>query len=414
MKGIGQAELFRPFADAPEVVFARAASRSPLFASNSAAGGAPVVIGSAVGSGADDVAVRAQGELRERVSNILAGRLAEERREVVATYEELERAGTRAVDPLGLVSRRSEGADDEAPRRARLLWVPGQSLITGTRTLVPAGAAFLHHRPPPGCSGMLRTGSTGVSAHTSWGAAVRHGLFEVLERDLFWRSWYGAGVRTWVLEPSLAPPALQRTLTALGLEATGLLIEGPGGTACVVSCLYPPGGQGQSYGARALFADGAAPVAWAFERASYEALMVRWSLDTPAARLAWRRMSERDVPGGEPRDALEHALAAFHARGERDCLAWWLGMAVPARSRWVPPGRPLLPNPDERTLAGLLAALTGQEPVAVDTTVPEVCPEGSVVVRIVAPGAHQLPGDERRARVPPSPSGRHRPPHPLG
>jgi len=413
MGGIGQAELFRPFANAPEVVFARAASRSPLFAANSAAGGAPVVIGSAVGGGADDVEVRARGELRERVSNILAGRLAEERREVVATYEELARAGTRAVDPSGLVSRRSEGADEEALRRTRMLWVPGQSLVTGERTLVPAGATFLYHRPPPDCSGALRTGSTGVSAHISWGAAVRHGLFEVLERDLFWRSWYGTGVRTWALEPSLAPPALQRTLAALGLNATGLLLEGPGGTACVVSCLYSPGGQGQSYGARALFVDGAASVAWAFERASYEALMVRWSLDTRAARLAWQRMSERDMPG-EPRDALEHALAAFHARGERDCLAWWLGMAVPASSGWAPPGEPPPPRPDERALAGFLAELTGREPVAVDTTVPQVCPDGIVVVRIVAPGAHQLPGNERRARVPPSPPGRHRPPHPLG
>jgi len=68
MGAIGQAELFRPFAQAPEVVFARAASRSPLFGANAAAGGAPVVIDSAVGGGDDDVAVRARGELRERVN----------------------------------------------------------------------------------------------------------------------------------------------------------------------------------------------------------------------------------------------------------------------------------------------------------------------------------------------------------
>jgi ribosomal protein S12 methylthiotransferase accessory factor len=365
-----------------------------------------------VGGEAEDVALRARGELRERVSNILAGRLAEARRETVATYEELRRAGRPAVDPSCLSSRPGTEAEDDALRRTRMLWVTGESLLTGTPTVVPAGAVFLHHRPPSGCSGAPRTGSTGVSAHTSWGAAVRHGLLEVLERDLFWRSWYGTGVRTSVLVPSLFPSALQRTLVSLGLEGTALRIEGPGGTACIVSCLFPPGGQGQSFGARAFVDDSGSTWAWALERAAYEALMVRWSLDTPAARLAWRRMAHGAPP--LPRDALEHALAAFHGRGEQDCLRYWLGAARTAEPWTPPPGESTLPGPDERRLARFLADHTGQEPVAVDTTVPQVCSGEAVVVRIVAPGAHQLPGDERHARVPSSPPGIHRPPHPLG
>ncbi|OJH35936.1 YcaO-like family protein [Cystobacter ferrugineus] len=413
--GLGQAEVFRPFAAAPEVVFARAASRSPLFAANSSAGGEQVVVGSAVGLGDEDVALRARSELRERVSNILAGRRAEARPEIIASYLELCRAGRAAVDPSLLSSRGAVEAD--ALRGARRLWVWGEALVTRTPTLVPAGAVFLHHRPPPGCSGSPRTGSTGVSAHTSWGAAVRHGLLEVLERDLFWRSWYGTGARTSRLDPALEPAALRRTRASLGWELVALRIEGPGSTACVVACVFTPGGGGQSFGARAFVDEGEATRAWALERATHEALMVRWSLDTPSARLAWQRMDARG-DASPPVDALEHALAAFHRRGHQDCLRYWLDR-TPAG---LPPARPpgagtLTPRevmPEERWLAALLAEHTGQEPVAVDTTVPQVCSGEAVVVRIVAPGAYQMPGNEAHACVPLPPPGIQRPPHPLG
>src|SRR5690349_23680350 len=69
--------------------------------------------------------------------------------------------------------------------------------------------------------------------------------------------------------PSLAQRRRDSSCSAVVL-GTALRIEGPGGTACIVSCLFPPGGQGQSLGARAFVDDSDSTWAWALERAAYE------------------------------------------------------------------------------------------------------------------------------------------------
>lgn len=376
---LGRVNVFHPFPEVPGIVFARAAARSPLFNANPAASGDSVIIGSSAGWDPDDVRMRALGELHERVGNVLAARRAETASRVIATHRELLQAGTPALHP---------GSEEECP----LLWVSGSRLQDGEPVLVPAGRVFVQHRPPPGCAALPSPGSVGLAARPTRPAATRHGLLEVMERDLFWRSWYSEGWRPSVLPDSGLPETLRQAIADLGLEVCLLLVEGPGDIGLAVACLHAEGRTRQSFGARA-FTPGEQDMA--FERAASEALMIRWSMGTPAADAAWALLRARRPP--LPRNALEHALLAFH-RG--DSLGWLLRFGAPVRRC-----RPA----EGGDLGAIVARHLGAEPVLVDTSVPDVCGEDAVVVRVVAPGAHRLPADERGA-----PPGHAGPPHPVG
>jgi ribosomal protein S12 methylthiotransferase accessory factor len=298
-------EVFSPFPHSPEVVFGRVAVRSAAFGSTSASGGAPVVIGAAAGDDTASVVLRARGELIERVSNVLSGRAAEVQAEQVASFADLRRQGAAALDPA---SWREPGITT-ALRQAPLLWVPGQSLLTHREILVPAGAAFLHHRPPSGCRTVPRTGSTGVSAHPSPAVAIRHSLLEVLERDLVWHSWYGNGPLTVLPDPPLDPP-LTKVMGGVGGRASALVLPGPGTVACVVVCLHAEGEREQSFGARCVADRRDATMRHGMAVAAYEALMVRWTMGTAVARQAWEKL-DRENGEFSPRSALEHAVASF-------------------------------------------------------------------------------------------------------
>lgn len=364
--------LYAPFPSCPDLLIGQAAARSVEFEPAAAGGGAPVLIGSAVGESPEAVTTRARGELAERVSNVLAGRIAEAPARIVAPFTKL---GRSALDPAAWQ------AGEPQLRTLSMLWVPGQSLVTGEEMLVPASAAFLHHRPPPGCVSAFRTGSTGVAAHTTAGAATPHALLEVLERDLVYRAWYGDGVTC--APPMPTPMAL---LDRLGLCASVLVLPGSG-VCCVVVCLHGPDRRAQSFGLRCTSDEAAGAVL----PAVYEAVMVRSRMDSTVARAAWHRVRERHPR--LPQDIAERAALTYYGA---DCLAYWQAKAAPG-----------LPGQSARDidLAYVLAERTGQDVVAVDTTIREVREAGLRVVRIVAPGARQLPGRE--------PTGLPHPPHPI-
>ncbi len=364
----GRVEVFRPFESCPDIVFGRTAMRSDAFGATEASGGKPIIVGSAAGSDEADVAERARNELVERVSNVLAGRAAERAAEVVTSFAQLRRDRRAALDPTawGLADLR------EAP----MLWVTGRSAIDDRDVLVPAGAAFLRHRPPPGSPGTLRAGSAGIAAHATTALATRHALREVLERDLVARSWFGAG-RSWVGPVDRAwPSPLPEAFAALALEASTLVLPGPRGFGCAVTCLHAPDRTRQSFGARCVNGDD--DLAAGFDRGAYEALMVRWSMTTPVARRAWKAMRVRPERPPPPADALEHALWTFH---EQDSLGHWQAASTAARDLGAQP---------ERELAAALAEHTGDDVVTVDCAARGTA-EGIAVVRVVAPGARRLP-----------------------
>lgn len=226
-----------------------------------------------------------------------------------------------------------------------------------------------------------------MAAHVSSAAAVDHALLETLERDLVWRSWYGREPVSPLADVEL-PGTLASCLAALGLELTAFMVRGPGDTAGVVACLHRPDRTEQSFGARCVPVVGDGLPAGAVERAVYEALMIRWSMSTPAAQRAWAALNGRANPR-LPGDALEHAVLAFHGA---DALDHWRTKPSP-----VSPA-----IHDRRPLGAALAEHTGEDVVMVDSTVEGLAPGGWRVVRIVAPGARRLPGDEaaHRARNP--------------
>lgn len=370
-------QVHAPFPTCPDVLIGEIAARSAEFAPSAASGGAPVLIGCAAGEDESSVRLRARSELLERISNVLAGRTAEAGTEVIGSFAQL---GPRhALDPAGWP------VGEPGLRTARMLWVAGRSLVTGQEMLVPASAAFLHHRPPAGCTSAFRTGSTGVAAHDTLDAAARHALLEVAERDLAYRSWYADG-------PTLAAvvPVPDRLLHRLGLRAEVLLLPGPG-VRCVVVCLHGGDGRAQSFGLRCT----AGTAVDAVLPAVYEALMVRSRMHIAVARAAWERVRNRDPR--LPHDVAERAALAYHAA---EGLAYWKSKAA----------APIVPEPRSRPvsdgeLARAVADHTGQDVVAVETTIPRVRDEGLRVMRVVAPGAHQLPAAE------PANSGC--PPHPI-
>nr|WSW42332.1 YcaO-like family protein [Streptomyces sp. NBC_01001]WSW63226.1 YcaO-like family protein [Streptomyces sp. NBC_00998] len=369
-------QVFAPYPEQPGIVFARVAARSAAFESTSATGGASVLVGSAAGHDRGQVAVSARGELLERLGNVMAGRAAEAAPELVGTREELRRKGIPTIEPR-------PGAD------TRRLWVRGRT-THGEEVFVPAGSAFLHHRPPAGCDAAQSSGSTGIAAHPDVKAAARHAAWEVLERDLLRRSWYGLTDRPPSLVPFVPPPPLAAFLQAGGLTVTAFGVPAPAATACVVVCLHQPDGTGQAFGARCGPADTVGSLA---EKAAYEALMVRWSMRTPVARAAWDQWHGTS----EPTTAVQHALWTYY---RQDSLRLWnvsphnIGARPDSGARTDPPD-PL----------DVLAGHTGQDVALVESTAAAARDAGVRVVRVLAPGALPLPSG-------PGPGPGH--PHPFG
>lgn len=404
-------EVFAPWPHTPGALLARVAARSKSFNPTGAAGGAPVLIGSAAGGTASDVGLRARGELMERMGNVLAGRAAEAEAEAgpprrlsaggrvrVSTWSELRRAGVPASDPAdpdaGPTLLAPPGRT--AAREVRQLWYRGRATGSGDDVWIPAGAAFLQHRPPPGCAVTHRAGSTGVAAHRGPDAAAAHAAWEILERDLVRRSW---------CDPLRHPPVpfdargvlatgasdLRSLLDHENLQATALALPAPAGTVAVAVCVHEPDRAHQTYGARCGPAD---DLPEAVARACWEALMVRWSMSTPVAVRAWERLSHTRVP----RTELDHALWAFHAQ---DALTRWAGPATALREPLAPVSRRAAREPDP---IALLAAHTGREAIAVECGAGPPTDSDLAVVRLVAPGTSPL-----HARPAPGV-----PPHPFG
>ncbi|MFJ3951312.1 YcaO-like family protein [Streptomyces libani] len=375
-------QVFAPFPGESQLLFGRVAARSPLFDATASAGGQRVLIGSAAGTRAADVAVRARGELLERMGNVLAGRAAEASPALVASHAELRRRRAPALDP-------APWAGTEA-RAAHQLWITGRSLLSDTEILVPAALAFLQHRPPAGCTAPARAGSTGLAAHRQRSAAVEHAAWEILERDLLRRSWQApaehAPAATGVLDQ--LPPPVHRVCERLGVHATALTLSAPGACAVAV-CLHTSAGREQTFGARCGPATERTDL---LARAAQEALLVRWSMSTLAAQ----RAHERLVLTGTPASAVAHALWTYH--GHQDALARWLQYGpIPLPTPRNAPVDPVNP-------VGLLAQHTGEDIVCVDTAPAALREEHLAFVRLIAPGARPLPSVAAPGT----------PPHPFG
>jgi ribosomal protein S12 methylthiotransferase accessory factor len=125
--------------------------------------------------------------------------------------------------------------------------------------------------------------------------------------------------------------------------------------------------------------------------AVYEALMVRWSMGTPAAARAREALRR-----GSPVGPLEHAV---HAHDHHYALEHLQGRLS------GPAGPAAAPGPGTGPVTAL-AELTGEDVVVVTTPDPGFAGPEIAVVRVVAPGARRPPDRE--------PPGTATPPHPVG
>lgn len=110
---------------------------------------------------------------------------------VIATADEL---GSDALD-LATIPRCSdrELADPQctlqlARKDRRIRWIPGYSLISGRRKMVPGAMTFLYFGLWPTERFWLPI-STGVAAHTSLAAALVSAICETIERDAIALTW---------------------------------------------------------------------------------------------------------------------------------------------------------------------------------------------------------------------------------
>lgn len=137
------------------------------------------------------------GEAVERaVAALVAGAPDIPGRRVMCSYEELRTRELDALDPaqLGLFS--DAQYDSPSFLYARFFadtvveWVEGTRLRSGEPVFVPAQLVDMVHIYDSHEEIIGYPVSGGLSCHTSWMAAVYHGLTEVIERDAVNVSWY--------------------------------------------------------------------------------------------------------------------------------------------------------------------------------------------------------------------------------
>ncbi len=88
-----------------------------------------------------------------------------------------------------------------------IAWVPANNLLGGSAMLVPLELIHTAYViPPPDYDGVFRTSTTGLAVSTTHSQAVRHGLFECIERDALVRA---NGRHGFLHDSRIDPQALQ-------------------------------------------------------------------------------------------------------------------------------------------------------------------------------------------------------------
>ncbi len=294
------------FAQVDDVLLARAAAvvRSP---SGCEAMATLFFTGAAIGVDEQEVRARAFGELVERVSAHMAG--YEAGRTLTRSIERLRQEGRQPiVEPSRLRQFSSDQVVgpflDDIPEDVEISWCDGQQLKTRGHVLVPALACFLRWRPPCGEPVFIKPGASGLSAMTSWEAAVRHAVLEVLERDALMLSWRVPGWPTARLDLGIIPPSLFRVCDTLMLSIEAYCLGWPSLPPTVLVMLCGRDSEMLTCGSAC---GDLSPGLVA--RATHEALMMQWTMRySPAAH---KLLQESSSGSREPTTSLEHVVGSF-------------------------------------------------------------------------------------------------------
>jgi ribosomal protein S12 methylthiotransferase accessory factor len=146
------------------------------------------------------------------------------------------RGRVELVPPDGCGSGGELVAPELCSPATRIGWIAGRSLRTGREVLVPAQAVFCPPADGPQLGpSLVRWTTNGLAAHASRERALRHALFEVMERDALERAlpggWTAAQVRRRMVQPAGALERLARSVGARRLELYLFDLTPPGAIA---------------------------------------------------------------------------------------------------------------------------------------------------------------------------------------
>jgi ribosomal protein S12 methylthiotransferase accessory factor len=253
-----------------------------------------------------------------------------------------------------------EGTDDVV-----LSWVEGRGVLSGARTWLPAQAVYC---PPAGTllgPALFTWTSNGLAAHPQRGAAVRHALREVIERDQLARAlpagWtaHEVGRRRWPLE-ALPAPVRKRVDDLAGRGFLLALFD-----------LRPERGLGVPVAGALLLDEPGSPISLT---AGYAAA-ADWPSALEGAALEAAQSRLTDIHG-----AREDVTAS--GGEEAGSLRAWLERPSRRQRRRPPTGRRLSASAEVALLAQRCVKAGMGEPVSVSLR-----SEPLHVVRVLVPGA---------------------------
>lgn len=349
-------------------------------------GGTPespgMLTGAAFGLDDDDVRRRAFAELVERLSAFEAA-FERPMHAVGSVAEARQRLAAPVVAPSALQHfdprQRLPPYIDRSPDTGRRTLVEGFDARTGAAVLVPALAAFLTWRPPPGETLFLWPGATGLAAGRTAEEAIRRGLLEVIERDACMAVWRVRGAPRRRLPSSLAPAPLREVCGGLGLSVELFGVRAGRLPGTVIAALSTSRGGHLTCGSACGGFD--APTAG---KALGEALALQWTARNVA--------DDAVTPSAPPETSLAHVLRAF--RDGPSVLAHLRGDATTAGAE----GEAESPG----SLAELVVAAEEvfECPViVVDVTSQAARTSGWYVARVIVPGALPRESDARVAHL---------------
>jgi len=127
-------------------------------------------------------------------------------------------AEARTISPQHLILPEGESVHDEEP----LEWVPGWDMMREEITWVPACQAFCPYRPVHGGRFIPNFSNTnGLASGNTYGEAITHALYELIERDAESTSWAARAAETIDLD-SVHHPSLRDLIGKF--EAAGICL----------------------------------------------------------------------------------------------------------------------------------------------------------------------------------------------
>ncbi|RFU43272.1 hypothetical protein DZF91_02165 [Actinomadura logoneensis] len=256
-----------------------------------------------------------------------------------------------------------------------IAWLPALSLRDETVVWIPAQTAVLAHEGQGDEPRFAFGTSAGTAAHTSFPAALRHALLELIQTDAAMGTWFGATAPRRFRPGDTAQRAVERRLRRGGPTPRFYWLPAPDLPAIAVACVLespqiPRFAVGLGCDTR-------------LNRAAYKAFLESTAVAKLATALVLRRPSAE--PGPTPIPVPIHDLdtnVAHYATADPSAWAGRFGTEPVLDASDVPV--PAVPSDDVRDLVRAFTG-TGKDLACIDLTPADVRALGFRVVRVHSP-----------------------------